>query len=88
MTEQRTERKSLVKRAESDGGRAVHADEEACEAARDARLAEWDPVIRALTLDDLAALTEADLRAVPYFGSRCMAEVKATLAHYGLASAG
>ena len=65
--------------------RADYPDDAAYEAARDARLAEWDQVVRALNLADLATVTEAELLAVPSFGVGCLAEVKATLARHGLA---
>jgi hypothetical protein len=68
--------------------RADHPDDAAYKAARDARLAEWDGIAGALTLADLAAVTEAELLTVPSFGLGCLAELKATLARHGLALAG
>jgi hypothetical protein len=45
-------------------------------------------IVRALTLEDLTMVTEVEVLMVPQFGAGCLAEVQATLAHYGMALAG
>ena len=69
-------------------GRADYPDDTEYEAARDARWVKWEEIEGALTLGDLTTVTEAELMVVPSSGVGCLAEVKATLARYGLSLAG